>query len=121
MIEAAGEFIIDKITRIANRISDEGYIPEAMRESVYVTIPKKPGATECEKHRTISVMSQIGKVVLRVLRTRLKRKIEENLTQDQFGFRSGKGTTNAIFALNMVIERAVEKQKDLYLCFVDFE
>ena len=121
MIEAAGEFIMEKITRIANRIYDEGYIPEAMRESVFVTIPKKPGAVECEKHRTISVMSQIGKVVLRVLRARLKRKIEENLTQEQYGFRSGKGTTNAIFSLNMIIERAVEKQKDLYLCFVDFE
>ena len=121
MVDAAGEFIVEKITRIANRIYDEGYIPEAMRESVFVTIPKKPGAIDCEKHRTISVMSQIGKVVLRVIRTRLKRKIEENLTQDQYGFRSGKGTTNAIFALNMIIERAVEKQKDLYLCFVDFE
>ena len=121
MIQAAGEFIMEKITRIANRIYNEGYIPEAMRESVFVTIPKKQGAIDCEKHRTISIMSQIGKVVLRVIRTRLKGKIEENLTEEQYGFRSGKSTTNAIFALNMVIERAVEKQKDLYLCFVDFE
>ena len=58
MNEAAGEFMIGKMTRITNRIYDERYIPEAMRESVFVTIPKKPGAIECEKH------SQIGKVVL---------------------------------------------------------
>ena len=39
MIEAAGEFMIQKIRSIANRIYHEGYIPEAMRESVLVTIP----------------------------------------------------------------------------------
>ena len=49
------------------------------------------------------------------------RKIKENLTRDQYGFRSWKGTTNAMFALYMIIERVVEKQNDLYLCFVDFE
>ena len=52
MVEVAGGLVIDKITRIANRIYDEGYIPVVMRESVFVTIPKKPGAVECEKHRT---------------------------------------------------------------------
>ena len=73
-----------------------------MREPVFVNIPKKQGAIECEKRRTISVMSQVGKVLLRVLRARLKRKIEESLSQDQYGFRSGKVTTNAILALNMI-------------------
>ena len=66
-------------------------------------------------------MSQIGKVVLKGLTRRLKGKMEENLSQDQNGLGSGKGTANAFFALNMTIERAVEKQTDLYLCFVDFE
>ena len=51
----------------------------------------------------------------------MKGKIEENQTEEQYVFRSGKGTTNAISALNMVIQRAVEKQKYFYLCFVDFE
>ena len=64
----------------------------------------KPGAIECEKHRAISVLIQIGKVFIRVLRKRLKRKIEENLSQGQYCFRSGKGTTNASFGKNMITE-----------------
>ena len=32
-----------------------------------------------------------------------------------------KGTRNAIFVLRMIMERAIEKQKHLYMCFVDFE
>lgn len=35
--------------------------------------------------------------------------------------RRGKGTRNAIFMLRTLVERAVEKQKDVYMCFVDFE
>ena len=33
----------------------------------------------------------------------------------------GKGTTNAIFVLRMLAERAIEMQKDIYVCFIDYE
>ena len=32
----------------------------------------------------------------------------------------GKGTTNAIFILRTLIEQALEIQKDVYLCFIDY-
>lgn len=78
------------------------------------------GTTECEKYRTISIISQMGKII-GVLRNRLKRKVEENVAKEQFGFRKGMGTSNAIFCLRNIIERAVEMQKDVYMCFVDYE
>ena len=40
MIESATEFMIENIAFIANRIYDEGYSPEAIRESVFVSIPR---------------------------------------------------------------------------------
>ena len=49
------------------------------------------------------------------------RKIDANFTHDQYGFRSGKRTNNATFALNMILERAPKKKKELFLCFVHFE
>ena len=47
-------------------------------------------------------------------------KIEERLDEKQYGFRKGKGTRNAIFVLRMILERSLEMQKDIYLCYVDF-
>ena len=120
MLEAAGEFGIRKLTRLANRIYDSGDVPEKMRESVLIALPKKPGAVQCEKHRTICLASQIGKVILRVIRKRMNGKIEERLDEKQYGFRKGKGTRNAIFILRMIIERSLEMQKDVYLCYIDF-
>ena len=121
MVEAAGDFAIEKITELANQIYDTGDIPERMKESEFIVIPKKEGTVECGKHRTISIMSQIAKIVLRVIDERLKRNIEETVDRAQFGFRKGKGTRDAIFVLRTIIERAIEKQKDLFMCFVDFE
>ena len=121
MVEAAGEFGIDKITELANKIYRTGQVPESMKESEFIVIPKKAGAVECSKHRTISIMSQMGKIILKVLNDRLNRKVEETVDDVQFGFRKGMGTRNATFMLRMVMERAIEKQKDLFICFVDFE
>ena len=68
MVEAAGEFGIEKITELANRIYSTGQVPEAMKESEFIVILKKDGAVECSKHITISIISQKGKIVLRVSR-----------------------------------------------------
>ena len=87
---------------------------------MFVAIPKNPGALECSKHRSISIMSQLGKVWLRVVMNRQRERINERVLEEQYGFRKGKGTTNAISALRMMIERSVEMQKTVFLCFLDF-
>ncbi|XP_063885526.1 uncharacterized protein LOC135113837 [Scylla paramamosain] len=104
MVEAAGDFAIEKITELANQIYDTGNIPERMEESEFIVIPKKEGAVECDKHRTISIMNQVAKIVLRVIDESLKRKIEETVDRAQFGFKKGKGTRNAVFVLIAIIK-----------------
>ena len=44
----------------------------------------------------------------------------ENVDEMHYGFRQGKGTRNAIFVLKMIFERALEVQKHIYLCHIDF-
>lgn len=43
---------------------------------------------------------------------------ESFVSEEQYGFRTGKGTTNAIFACRMVLEHAVEVEKDGCTCFI---
>ena len=66
-------------------------------------------------------MNQLGKVLLRVVMNRLRRKINERILEEQYGFMKVKGTTNAIFPLRMIIEQSVEMQQTVFLCFVDSE
>ena len=90
-----------------------------MKEAEFIVIPKREGVIECEKHRTISIMSQVAKIVLKVIGLRLKGKVEQHVDEEQYGFRKGKGTRDAILVLRSVMERAIEKQRDLFMCFVD--
>ena len=69
MIKALDDFGIEKLTIMANEIYDTGKIPQDLSKS----LPKKPGTIECELHRTISLMSHITKVIIRVIMMRAQR------------------------------------------------
>ncbi|GFO50505.1 retrovirus-related pol polyprotein from type-1 retrotransposable element r2 [Plakobranchus ocellatus] len=79
-------------------------------------LPKKPGATECELHRTISLMSHITKILLKIIMLRIRNKIKPEIAEEQCGFIEDKGTSNAIYILRTLIEGAL----DVYLCFIDY-
>ena len=120
LIEALEEYRIEKVTTLLNEIYDTGQIPVDMSRSIFKALPKKPGATDCELHRTISLMSHVTKLLLRIIMMRVRNKINPEIAEEQCGFVEGKGTTNAIFILRTLIERALEIQKDVYLCFIDY-
>ncbi|GFO30221.1 ankyrin-1 [Plakobranchus ocellatus] len=51
---------------------------------------------------------------------RIRNKIKPEIAEEQCGFVEDKGTSNAIYILRTLIERALETQKDVYLCFTDY-
>ncbi|GFR64021.1 endonuclease-reverse transcriptase [Elysia marginata] len=120
LIEALEDYGTEQVTALLNSIYETGNIPADISKSIFVALPKKPGAVECEHHRTISLMSHITKILLRVIMMRVRNKIKPEIAAEQCGFVEGKGTTNAVFTLRVLIERALEVQKDVYLCFIDY-
>ena len=120
MIQALGDMGTKILTKQLNKIYEAGKLPLELCQSTFITLPKKPGTTECGQHRTISIMSQITKVLLRIILKRIRNKITPLIGREQFGFMKDKGTTNAIYALKMIMERSIEKCNDLYICFIDY-
>lgn len=110
-----------KFVELCMDIYKDGVWPEDYCKSVLVPLEKKTNATRCEDHRTISLISHASKVLLRVLTTRLERKANDWIGKDQFGFRNGCGTREAIGVMRVLSERSMEFQQELYVCFVDFE
>ena len=120
MIESLEDFGMDMVTMLMNEIYENGDIPEDLCKSIFIALPKKPGATECELHRTISLMSQITKILLKILTGRIRNKLRPEIAEEQNGFVEDKGTRNAIFCLSTLIERSMQVQRNLYLCFIDY-
>ena len=108
MIEALEEYGVEQLTEIINKIYDDGKFPEDLSKSIFITLPKKPSAVNCEQHCTISLMSHVTKIILRVLLLRLRNRIQPEIGREQFGFAEDAGTRNAIFVLRVITERAVE-------------
>jgi hypothetical protein len=52
----------------------------------------------------ISLNTRTAKIVARILRKRIKRKTEDVLEEDQFGFRRGKGTRDVTGMLRIISE-----------------
>ena len=120
MLVAAGERGVTELTNLANMMYREGCFPEQMKTSIFITIPKVNGTAKCEKHRTISLMSHVTKLVLRVIMNRIRGRTLREISEVQYGFMPDRGTRNAIFVLRRLVERMIEKQKDVYVCFIDY-
>jgi hypothetical protein len=92
-------------------------------KTVIIPLQKKPNATDCSDHRTISLISHAAKILLKIITKRLESKVQavNFLGQDQFGFRKGRGTREAIAALRSMGERSLENGNDLFVCYVDYE
>ena len=60
---------------------------------------------------------------MKVFERVMERRVREKVTIDnmQFGFRAGRGTTDAIFVVRQVQEKFLAKEKDLWMAFVDLE
>jgi len=65
-----------------------------------------------------SLIAHTAKIIAKTLRRRIERKIEAVLGEDQFGFRRGKGTRNAIGMMRIIVERILEID-ELCICFID--
>ena len=101
MIKAAGEQAVDWLTSICNRIVKEEAIPESWQMSELVAIYKGKGdVLECSSSRGIKLLEHGMKVVERVLERRLRQAVEIDK-----GFRSGTGTSDAIFIARQLQER----------------
>ena len=97
--------------------------PADFLQSIMLPLEKKPNATKCEDFRTITLISHAAKILLKVLQKRIEAKVNtiHFLSDDQFGFRKGTGTRDAIGTLRALTERSLEVDRDVYVCFVDYE
>ena len=120
MFVAAGGRGVTEITNLSNMMYSEGRFPELKYKSIFITIPKVKGAAKYEKHRTISLMGHVTKLVLRVIMNRLRGRTQSEISEVQYGFMPDRGTRKAIFVLKRFVERMIENQKDVYVCFIDY-
>ena len=94
--------------------------PQDWKRSVFIPIPKKGNAKECSNYRTIALISDASKVMLKILQAKLQQYVNRELPDVQAGFRKGRGTRDQIANICWIIEKGREFQKNIYFCFIDY-
>ncbi|KAK3509207.1 hypothetical protein QTP70_025560 [Hemibagrus guttatus] len=115
-----GEAAVEFLTSLFNRVLESERMPEEWRRSVLVPIFKNKGDVQsCSNYRGIKLMSRTMKLWERVVEARLRKVVE--ICEQQYGFMPRKSTTDAIFALRILMEKYRDGQRELHCVFVDLE
>ena len=88
--------------------------------AVFIPIPKKGSAKECSNYHTVALISHASKVMLKILQIRLQQYMNQELSDEQAGFRKGKGTRCQTANICWIIKKAREFQINIYFCFIDY-
>ena len=120
VFEAGGMPLMKKLTELINNIWKSGKVPQDFKDASIVSLFKKGKRSLCDNYRGISLLSVAGKILARVILSRLNDQLTDLVySESQCGFRKGRGTTDMIFCLRQLQEKAREHQTPLYMVFVD--
>ena len=93
----------------------KGIWPADFTRVVMIPLQKKMNAVECSDHRTISLISHASKILLKILTNKIEAKARDFIGQNQFEFRKGCSTRDAIGVMRMICERSLEFGNNVYI------
>ena len=103
-----------------NRLLVGERMPEEWRMSALILIYKNKGDTQCcGSYKRIKLISHTLKIWERIIKARLRDRVE--ISERQYGFMPGKGTTDAMFALRMLMEKYRKIERELHCVFEDLK
>ena len=103
------------------KIWEEETVPEDWRNGYIVKLPKKGDLSVCGNWRGIQLLSVPSKIMARVILERIKGAVDEELREEQAGFRRNRSCADQIATMRIIIEQSMEWQSSLYINFIDFE
>jgi len=68
----------------------------------------------------IALISQVSKIMLKIIQAKLQQYMNHEIPDVQAGFRKGKGTRDQIAKIHWIIEKARGFQKNIYFSFIDY-
>ena len=114
----SGRFLI-YLMLLINTVWTSFTIPSSWLISSITCLFKNKGSrSEAKNYRGLSIMATCSKIIISIVISRIRDTYENIISNCQFGFRSNRSTTDAIFILQNAINIS---PKPLYICFIDLK
>ena len=111
------QYLLDML----QQLWEEERIPKIWNEGYIVKIPKKGDLSQCTNWRGITLLNVVGKLLSKIILSRIKHHIEKKLRSEQAGFRKERSCMDHIFTLRNILEQSMEWSSPLYMGFIYFE
>ena len=115
--------VLREFHRMIKRVWHQREVPQRWRDAVIKVLHNKKDRAECGNYHGISLVTHAGKVLLKIVATRLSAYCEARnlLPEEQCGFRPHRSTTDMMFAVRRLQELGRKARVPLLLCFIDLQ
>ena len=115
--------ISEPISLIANISFSTGTFPSTLKTAIVIPIYKKDDHTVCNNYLPITLLSNISKIIEKLVHKRLTRFLNKNaiLYEKQFGFRNNHSTTHALLEITEKIKQACDAGQFACGVFLDLQ
>ena len=116
--------MITMMVELYNWIWKNEYTPKRWKEGVVVNLFKKSDKADPGNYRGITLLSTVGKIFCRILNDRvgtMLEKEEENISEEQAGFRPNRSCIDHIHTLGKIIQGRKDAGLKTYCFFLDVQ
>ncbi len=99
---------------------EKNWVPSQWKLGEIILLFKKGEREDINNYRPITPSSNLNKVFMTVLKNRIYNTLEENHSKEEAGCRKQFSTTDNIFVINQIIEKAIEYNFEVKFLFIDF-
>jgi hypothetical protein len=121
LIKYGGRKLWNRIHQLITTIWETEQMPQEWGTAIICPIYKQGDELECRNYRGISLLNVAYKIFTNLLTRYIEPYVEEILGDYQCGFRKGRSTTDQIFCLRMILERACEYKVDIHQLYIDYK
>jgi hypothetical protein len=121
ILKHIGKYIVDPLAFIYNLSLKQCIFPDKLKIADIKPIFKSGDKTNMNNYRPISMLSNYSKIFEKIIKARLISFLEKNqlLSKNQFGFRPGLSTDNALYKVTQFLYSALDNSKKSLAIFLD--
>lgn len=120
-LKAGGEALAIRLHSLFKLIWTSNVVPSRWKKAAVIPILKKGDNRECKNYRGISLLSIVGKVLMKIIQSHLQKHREMTSREEQAEFRPRQGCSYQIFTLRRLMEERIQCGRRTVIIFIDFK
>jgi hypothetical protein len=119
LFKEGGDCLLRELTLLFSQVWNLEKVPSSWGEALVVPVFKKGVRNNCSNYRGISLISVASKLMASFMLRRLSHTREQQIREEQAGFRSGRGCVDQIFTLRLLLEQRHIYRRPTFVVFLD--